>query len=180
MQDERIARRYARALFNAAHQQNLLSEVDQYLTQMAEMMSLHPRLLQLIHNPMIPIDVKERAVLSALEHAEMPELVKALTILLIRKRRETLIQAVLQEFETLFDAELGEIRVTAKSARPLDEQQMQQLVSSLAQRTGRNIKLTTEVEPSLMGGLIVNIGDTVIDGSIRGRLAHLRGLLTAT
>lgn len=180
MNDERIARRYARAMFNAARQQNILSEVDEALTQLAEMMTKSPRLLQLIHNPMIAAEFKEQAVLSALENSGIPELVKALTVLLIRKRRETLVQAVWQEFEVLFDQELGEVRVTAKSARPLDELQTQQLIESLAKRTGRNIKLTTEVDPALMGGLTVHIGDTVIDGSIRGHLTQLRELLTAT
>lgn len=180
MNDERIARRYARALFNAARQQNILQEVDTALAQLADMMTQYPKLLQLIHNPMIAAEFKEKAVLNALEPLDVPELVKALTILLIRKRRETFVRAVWQEFETLFDNELGEIRVTAKSARPLDDMQKQQLVDSLAKRTGRSIKLTAEVDPALMGGLSVQIGDTVIDGSIRGHLTQLRALLTAT
>ncbi len=179
MNDERIARRYARAMFNAARQQNILREVDTALTQLADVTISQPQLMQLIHNPMIALADKETAVVKAIDSAEMPELVKALMVILIRKRREALIQAVWKEFEELFDQELGEIRVTAKSARPLSEEQKRELINSLAKRTGRDVILTVEVDEKLMGGMSVQIGDSIIDGSIRGHLTQLREMLSA-
>jgi len=93
--------------------------------------------------------------------------------LMIRKRREDLIEEALREFRALLAEFENTVDAEAASAVPLTEDQMTRLTQSLQTMTGKTVRLTTHQDTALVGGIIVRIGDTVLDGSVRGNLVRL-------
>ncbi|MCS6950249.1 MAG: ATP synthase F1 subunit delta [bacterium] len=171
-----MARRYARALFNAAVQQQMVEEVGNSFRELLHTLEEQPALRQLLLNPLMARERKQQLVQQALAGKVHPLLVSLLNVM-IRKRRENVLEEVFHEYGKLYDEHLGILRVQAISARPIDELQERALVRSLEQRTGKTVVLDKQVDPSLIGGIVVRIGDTVIDGSVHGQLQRLRHYL---
>ena len=99
--------------------------------------------------------------------------------LLVDKRRAGVLPQVYEEYERLVRSFQNIALATAVTAVPLDAAQQAALERSLEARTGKDIELKTEVDPAVMGGVLVRIGDTVLDGTVRGKLERLREQLLA-
>jgi F-type H+-transporting ATPase subunit delta len=176
MREERVAKRYARALFNAAVRTQAVDAVSEALQQLLNTLHEQPPLRTLLLNPLIPRERKQQMVQEAIGRQTHPLLASLLSVL-VDKRRERLLPEVAREFGELCDEHMGIARVRATTAYPLDSQQEHALVRGLEQRTGKTVVLQTNVDPSLIGGIVVRIGDTIIDGSVRGQLLRLRQYL---
>lgn len=176
MREGRVARRYARALFNSALHAQALEAVDEALQQLLDTLREQPPLQQLLLNPLIPRERKKQLVQEAIGRYTHP-LVASLLNVLVDKRREPLLAEVVRGFEQLRDEHLDVVRVQATTAYPLDSQQEQSLRQNLERRTGKTVILEVHTDPSLIGGVTVRIGDTVIDGSIRGQLLRMKQYL---
>lgn len=176
MRLERVARRYARALFNAALHAQVVQAVDEALQQLLNTLQENQPLQRLLLNPLIPRERKRQLVQEAIGRQTHP-LVASLLGVLVDKRREPILPEVVHEFARLRDEHLGVVRVQATTAYPLDEEQRQALIRSLEQRTGKTVLLDLQTDPSLIGGIVVRIGDTIIDGSVRGQLLRLKQYL---
>ena len=98
--------------------------------------------------------------------------------LLIRKRREDLLEECAREFRILLAAQANTADAEVSTAVPLTPEQETRLTESLQTLTGKTIKLTTQIDPTLVGGVVVRIGDTVMDGSVRGKLERLERQLS--
>lgn len=176
MREERVARRYARALFNAAVQQQAVEEVGNSFQELLRTLQAQPALQQLLQNPLMARERKQQLTQQALDGKIHP-LLASLLNLMIQKRREAVLDEVFREYGKLYDEHLGILRVQAVTARPMDELQEQSLVRSLERRTGKTILVEKQVDSALIGGIIVRIGDTVIDGSVHGQLQRLKQYL---
>lgn len=176
MREERVARRYARALFQAAVQQQAVEEVGNAFQELLRTLEEQPALQQLLRNPLMARERKQKVVQQALG-AQIHPLLASLLNLMIAKRREPLIEEVFREYGKLYDEHMGILRVQAVTARPMDELQERALIQSLERRTGKTVIVDKQVDPSLIGGIVVRIGDTVIDGSVQGQLQRLRHYL---
>ena len=97
--------------------------------------------------------------------------------LLRRKGRLALGPSIASYFRELWDEERGIARAEVRTAVPLDEQRRQQIVRQLARWTGKSVEIEVETDPELLGGVVIRIGDRLIDGSTRGRLRSLRAVL---
>jgi F-type H+-transporting ATPase subunit delta len=97
--------------------------------------------------------------------------------LLVERGRSSILGAVLERYRALADAESGLTRVQVTAAVPLDQRLEQDIRDTLAQRLGGRIETTVQQDPSIIGGLIIRIGDRVIDSSLRTRLQQLRAAL---
>ena len=102
-----------------------------------------------------------------------------LILFMIRRGRIDDLAQVAAEFGRLVDQRNGIVHATATSALPLDTAEMKKLTARLEQMTGGTVELTVEIDPSLLGGLVVRVGDRLIDGSVRGRLERLRTQLVS-
>jgi F-type H+-transporting ATPase subunit delta len=124
-------------------------------------------------SPIIARDKKEDVV-----QALFADRVHATTLrflrLLVEKRREDLFPEVVEAYRTLRDEQLGIVEAKARVAFPLDDKAEKQLVQTLERMTGTRIRLKVEEDAALVGGLVVRIGDTVYDGSVRHQLISLR------
>jgi F-type H+-transporting ATPase subunit delta len=171
--DLKVAKRYARALFNAAQKIGSLEAVQNDLTLMDTLWRQTPALPRLLESPLVPAE-KKRELLDKTLSGQLNAATRAFLYLLIEKRREEILPAVHEEFLRLADDAAGLIRAQATVALPLDESERAALLAGLQQRTGKRIELQVNVDPAILGGVVVRMKDTVIDGSVRGALERLR------
>ncbi|MDW8107205.1 MAG: ATP synthase F1 subunit delta [Armatimonadota bacterium] len=177
MVDLRVARRYARALFEVAIKRGQLQQTSEELANLRLLMRASEELRRFFYSPLIPRDYKSLRLRQVLKDRILP-FVMRLIELLIEKRRENLFEAICDEFERLKESYLQVERAVITTAVPLDETQQAALVQALERRTGKKILPIFKVDPSLLGGVRVRIGDQQIDGSLRGALDRLRESIT--
>jgi F-type H+-transporting ATPase subunit delta len=131
----------------------------------------------ILANPAIPLD--QRVSVAEQVFASLSGPVRNLVLLLVRRNRIGQLPRVAAEFRRLDDRRNGLTHATATSAAPLGAGEVRTITARLEELTGGRIALETDVDPSLLGGLVVRVGDRLIDGSVRGRLERLRGQLSA-
>jgi F-type H+-transporting ATPase subunit delta len=169
------ARRYAEAAFQVAMRDGTLDAWRRELDGAAEVVG-DKRVVAILANPAIPTE-RRAAVLTKLLGDRVSGPVQNLIQLLLRRGRIEQLPRVAAEFRRLDDERQGITHATATSAAPLTPDEVRALTARLEQSTGGRIALDVEVDPSLLGGLVVRVGDRMIDGSVRGRLERLRNQL---
>ncbi len=177
MVDVRVARRYARALFEVVLQQGQLQATADDLRNLRGVMRESDDLRAFFYSPLIPRDRKRERIREAFHARVQPQTLRLLE-LLIEKRREKMLDAVCEEFQKLQEAHQGIARAHIQSATPLTDAEQNALVQKLQQSTGKTIIPTFETNPDLIGGVRVQIGDYQIDGTLRGALDRLRDHIT--
>jgi len=178
MREESVARRYADALFLQAQRTGTLNETQADLTKVAEILVATPKLAMVLAQPLITQQNKKGAIKTAFADKIRPTTLGFLN-LLVDKRRIQLLAEIEQEFINRLRLFNNIALATATSAIPLSPTEQEALRRSLEARTGKNIELKTAVDPELIGGVHVRIGDTVFDGTVRGNLERLRERLLA-
>jgi F-type H+-transporting ATPase subunit delta len=169
------ARRYAEAAFEVAMRDGTLEQWRAELDIAASVVG-DARALDILANPAIPTDQRSSALDALLgDRAARP--VKNLIQLMLRRGRIEELSRVAAEFRRLDDDRQGITHATATSASELTQDEVRQLTARLEESTGGRIALDVQVDPSLLGGLVVRVGDRLIDGSVRGRLERLRNRL---
>jgi|SRR5215212_372646 len=172
-------RRYAEAAFELALRDNNL---DVWLSQLdrAAAIARDEQTVGSLSDPAVPFDVRAAALTRALGGEVVPQL-RNLLLLLMRRRRLSLVARVAADFRRLYNRRAGIVEATATSATPLPDDEVARLRDRISTVVGsdRQIDLRLAVDPRLLGGITVRLGDTLIDGSVRGRLERLRGQLAA-
>jgi F-type H+-transporting ATPase subunit delta len=169
------ARRYAEAAFEVAMRDSTLERWRSDLDVAAAMVG-DRRAVDVLANPAIPIERRTSALDQMLGDRVSGQAQNLIRLLLRRGRIEDL-PRVAAEFRRLDDERQGITHATATSATALTEEEIRELTARLEQSTGGRIALDVEVDPSLLGGIVVRVGDRLIDGSVRGRLERLRNQL---
>ncbi len=173
MNEKTIARRYAQALYEEAERANRMEEVDGDIALIQSSLSGSRELVRFFESPVIPRDKKESIVKQLFGKRVHPDTLHFLD-LLIEKKRESIFPEIVQMYGELRDHHLGIMEAHARVAQPLSEEEEKRLRAALERKTGKRIRLQVEQDPGLIGGLIVRIGDTVYDGSVRHQLVSLR------
>ena len=168
-------RRYAEAAFQLATRDGSIETWRRELEQAAAITD--GQLMDVLANPALPLDQRLTAADRVLAGLSQP--VRNIVFLLIRRRRIEQLPRVAAEFVRLDDRRNGITHATATSAAPLTDLEVRALTARLEQMTGGTIALTTDIDEGLLGGLVVRVGDRLIDGSLRGRLERLRQQLAA-
>ncbi len=168
-----IARRYAQALHEQAAEQNAVARVDDDVALLRETMEASPDLAQTLASPVVPRAAKERIV-----DALFGERLSAVTVnflrFLIEKGREESLAGIADAYQALRDTQQGIVEARVKTALAMPESEQKALRKALEARTGKQVRLRVAVAPELIGGLVIRLGDTVYDGSVRNKLAELR------
>jgi F-type H+-transporting ATPase subunit delta len=164
-----VARRYALALYEEARARSVADAVDADVRALGESLGQSRELKSALTSPVISRTRKE-AIVRRLFAGRVHELVTNFLLLLIRKEREELAPAVVAAYNALVDEREGVVEARVRSARPLGVEQAETLRRRLESSTGRAIRLVLEVDPALLGGLVVRVGDTVRDASLRHQL----------
>jgi F-type H+-transporting ATPase subunit delta len=171
------ARRYAEAAFEVAMRDGTLERWRAEL-DMAAGTAGDRRAIAVLANPAIAIE-RRAAALSDMLADRVSQPVLNLVQLSLRRGRIEDLPRIAAEFRRLDDERQGIVHATVTSAAELTQDEVRELTSRLERSTGGRIALDVEVDPSLLGGLVVRVGDRMIDGSVRGRLERLRNQLLA-
>lgn len=130
-------------------------------------------LKRMMHSPTLSRDEQSGAVVAVAEHAGVGELTSNFLGLLAQKRRLIALEGIIAAFRAMVAEHRGEVRAEIITAQPVDEQQLQRMRESVSSYAGKEVNMTTSVDPSLLGGLVVRIGSHMIDASIKSKLAQL-------
>jgi F-type H+-transporting ATPase subunit delta len=163
------AKRYAQAAFDLAGSDT--AGWQRAVEEIAEFMG-DAEVRKVLENSRIPREPKMRLVAAAL--AELPALPLNLARLLVRKSRTALAPEIAEQFRAMVAAQRGIQKAYATTAVPLTSAEQETLSQRLEASTGHPVELETDVDPELLGGVVVQIGDRLVDASVRGRLDSLR------
>ena len=169
---EELASVYARSLFEAARDRDRLDEVREQLGQGADALSEDRDLQFFFFSPSLSSDEKKRGLHSAVSGAD--DLVQNFLELLIENHRMPAVFRIRREYDRLWDEENRLLPVVITSAVELDEETIRSIGDRIGEQTGRKVELSSTVDPDVLGGLVVRVGNTVLDASIRHRLEQLR------
>lgn len=169
----KAARRYAKALLQSALEQNMLGVVKEDIQFINETLEDSNELKVFLKSPIIKSEDKQKA-LSSIFKKHISKETMSLLQLLSEKRRENLLKDICAGFIQLYNEHQGIIRVEVVSAYELDSRQKKALEEELVEKTGKKIQMDVTVNNNLIGGLIVKIGDTVIDGSVKHKIRMLK------
>jgi F-type H+-transporting ATPase subunit delta len=169
---EEIARTYAEALFQVAKDKGKLDAIRDQLAEFVDALEANHDLQVFFFSPYFSSAEKRDGLHRAVDGAE-PELVNFLE-LLIEKHRVPVIFRMRRRFEEMWAEENKLLDVTVTSAVELDSDVVEKLGEEIERQTGRTVELTSEVDDSLLGGLVLQVGNMVLDASVRHRLEQLR------
>jgi F-type H+-transporting ATPase subunit delta len=170
-------RRYAEAAFQLAHVEGNEDRWAEDLRLAAELTS-DERVKRVVDNPAIPFRERQEALESLLADRIGPPAFNLVRLLSERARIE-LLPAIAAEYGRLLDEFHGVVEASVVSARPLSNEQLAAVGRRIEQMMSASVSMTPSVDPALIGGLTVRVGDRLIDGSVRGRLERLRERLLA-
>lgn len=171
------ARRYAEAAFELGRSSGSLEAWERDLHELRDLLANH-EVRAVAEHPAIPYATKER-VLERLAGDRVAAGPIRLVLLMIRRGRPKAIDAMVTHFAALMRRERGIVLAQVRTALPLTDGERTDIEGHLHDLTGRAIELTEEVDPSLIGGVAVRIGDELYDASVRSRLERLRSRMTA-
>lgn len=174
-----LARRYARALFELALAQERVQDVGEELDRVLATLEERRDLRALWEHQEVSARVKLSLVEEVLGAGVSP-LVRNFLSLVVTRRRERWLAAMRQEYERLADEALGRVEVEVRSAVPVPGETLDALRGRLGNKLKKTVKFRTRVEPELLGGLVVRVGDVLLDGSVRSRLRRMRERLAAS
>ena len=168
-----LAGRYALALFELARDEKKLESVGASLASVRRALAESEDLRTLVSSPLVDRAEAVRAIGAVGEAMKLDPLTRNFLGVLARNGRLRQLENVIRAYNMLSARHRGEITAEVTSARPLDDDQVQAIRRNLADRMGRDIALELNVEPEILGGLVVKIGSQMIDGSIRTKLNNL-------
>jgi F-type H+-transporting ATPase subunit delta len=169
---EEIASVYARSLFEVAQEHDTLDEIHEELAQFADEMDSNRELQVFFFSPYFSSEEKKDGVAKVIENGD-EHLVRFLELLAERHRMPALFR-IRREFDRLWAEENQMLPVTITSAVELDKQTVDDLGKKIEDQTGQKIDLTANIDPDLIGGLRMQVGNMVYDATIKGRLEKLR------
>ncbi len=172
-----IAKRYARAFFDIAAEERKYEVLYEELGRFASLVEKNEGLREFLANPIFD-QVEKRAVVDEIiGKVGISPLTANFLRLMTDKRRIGVLSEVRDCYRELMDRALSKARVRVRTAYPLSDELSGRLCERLEQMTGKKVEMTVEEDTALLGGIVVQVGDTLYDGSVRTQLNNIRNLL---
>jgi F-type H+-transporting ATPase subunit delta len=172
-----LAGRYANAVFELAQEQGLVDAVTADFAALKSAIAASPDLARLVKSPLFSHEDQARALKPVLDKMGVDALTTKFLMTLTGKRRLFALEEVIAAYGRLVARLKGEVAAQVTSAHALSSAQTAELKSVLKARLGREPRLDTRVDPTLLGGLVVKVGSRMIDSSIRTKLAGIRAAM---
>ena len=172
-----ISRRYAKAFFEIAGEEQKYELYYKELRQFSSLLETNQDLREFLSNPIFDQVDKKAVVTAILQKTDISPMTANFIKLLVDKRRINILPAIETCYRELMDATLKNVQVQVKTAYPLSQSLIEGLQTGLAKMTGKHVDMTVVDDPSLVGGIVVRVGDTIYDGSIKTQLNNIRNLL---
>jgi F-type H+-transporting ATPase subunit delta len=178
MRSAAAARRYARALFALAREEDRIEAIQRELQQLSALLAESAELHDALFRPLHPVAERRAVLRDVSERLGASPTVQNFFTFLVDQRRLVDFEGIREEFGRLADEAAGRTKASVVSATPLSDEERERLQRALSARTDRTIELDVAVDPSLLGGAIASVGALVFDGSLRTQLTQLRASLT--
>jgi F-type H+-transporting ATPase subunit delta len=169
---EEIAQVYARSLFEVAREQDKIDVVREQLGQFADALAESRDLEIFFFSPYFSTEEKKQGLDRAVDGAE--EAVRNFLALLIENHRMPAVFRIRREYDRLWEEANQLLPVQVTSAVRLDESVTQRIGEEIGRQTGRTVRLSSTVDPDVLGGIVLRVGNSILDASIRTRLERLR------
>jgi ATP synthase F1 delta subunit len=169
---EEIAQVYSRSLFEVAKEQGKLDEIKEQLGQFSDALEGDRDLAVFFFSPYFSTPEKQDGLKKLVDGME-PILLNFLEVL-IENHRLPAIHRIRRQYDALWDKEMKILPVEVTSAVELDEGTVQHLGDRIGEQTGRRVQLTSTIDPDILGGIVLRVGNSILDASIRSRLNQLR------
>lgn len=179
MSDIIVAKRYAKALFEVAKEKGLISEVEEELKSVASVIKGNADLQKFLNHPSIGTSVK-KDLLKQIFEGHVSETVWNTLQVLIDKGREAIIPSLVNDYVKIANEAQGLANATVYTAFALNENQVIDIASHFKKITSKTLRVETVIDPKLLGGIQVRIGDRLYDGSLSGKLGRLAKSLNQT
>ncbi|MBS40655.1 MAG: F0F1 ATP synthase subunit delta [Rhodospirillales bacterium] len=169
-----LSGRYATALFELACDENSIDSIAKDLLQLQKMIDESEDLRRLIESPLFSRDAQSRAMAALTQKAGLSKLVCNTVGVMASNRRLFVIENVIRDFRTLVSDHRGEVEAEITTANELSDAQRAALETALREAIGSSVAITTEIDPNLLGGMVVRVGSRMIDSSLRSKLQRLQ------
>ena len=175
--EPRVAKRYATALFALSQQRGITDSVWADLTALASVVKEDKRLLKVLAAPQIPDDSKHQLVRNVLVGAH--EVVLHFFLFIIDKGRSDNLLRIVEIYGQLLDEARGVVEAEITSAIPLAEGEVKRIIARLETLSGKKVRHRLQIDPEILGGVVIILGGEIIDHSVRHDLSRLRDALYA-
>lgn len=179
MIDRSLSKRYAKALFQAALNKDAVDEIQRDIQSFQQLIAKDPSFVGFLLSPQILTSAKDELVEKALR-GRAHDLFVDFILLLIDKKRIDHIHEIFEAHTVIYEAYRGIIRAKVVTAIPLDDAQEAAVLKKLQSETQKEIRLKKVTDPAIIGGMIIYLGDKVIDGSVKFHLECFRRTLKET
>lgn len=174
MKNDILARRYAKALFVVGKEENALDDYAETLQSFADLYASTPEVVDGLTNRMYPADVRVKVMADIVESASVSAIMANFLNLLAEKNRAVVLPEIAATFQAMVDEERNICQGLVISAKELQPAMQEKAKETLEKITGKQVVLKTEIDASIIGGIIAKVGDLVLDGSIKTQLEGLK------
>jgi F-type H+-transporting ATPase subunit delta len=172
LRDETIARNYAEALFELGERSGQTQRYADLIDAVAAAVETTPQVQAVLMSPRVPKSEKSRLLGAALK--DVPREFVLYLQALIKRGRQKLLGEIAAEYHTLLDVKFNRVRAGVTLARPADESLKKTIQDRLSQQLGKEVLASFSVDPEILGGTVVRVGERIHDGSTRRRMTRLR------
>ena len=170
-----LARRYAKALFSLGKEQDKTGEYSEILAAIAALVGdTDAGVGDALNNPLYPLDARQKVMAKIAESVQADAIMTSFLNLLIEKKRADILPDIAYELQVMVDKDQNISHGSIISAIELDQTLLSKIQATLEKLTGNKVILETQVDPSIIGGIIAKVGDLVLDGSIKTQLNGLK------
>lgn len=174
MKNAILAKRYAKALFAVAKEENAFDDYSDALNGFAEMYATIPEVADGLTNFMYPQDVREKVMADLVKTTGLTGVMANFMNLLAQKRRANVLPDIAETFQIMVDEEHNVCQGMVVTATEIDDDLKEKVKETLEKITGKQVTLKAGVDETIIGGMIAKVGDLVLDGSIKTQLAGLK------
>lgn len=172
-----VASRYAKALLELSKENNALDAVEQSAQEFRAMMETSPELVDMLESPILSRKAQSDSMAAVAQAAGFHKIFSNTLALMAEKRRLNIVSDVLNAFDDMLRLERNEEKVEVISAVALTDEQQQKIAKAAETKLGKKVLLTSSIDESLIGGLVIKIGSTMIDSSLKGKLSQLHNAM---
>jgi F-type H+-transporting ATPase subunit delta len=174
MKNLKIARRYAKALLIIGKEDDKAESYKEELDRFSDLITREKELEQAIANPLYNVGGRKKVLQAVIDKVNISKVMSSFLLLLFDKGRFGFLSDINEFYKKLADELKGVMRASLVSATELSSETVEKIRTTLSKKTGKDIILEVEQDPSLIGGIVSRIGDLVLDGSIKTQLLNMR------
>ena len=168
-----LAKRYAKAIFAVGQEEGKSESFRETLNALGDFLEKYPEAMDALTNLLYPMELKEKVMAQLISELQTDQFMANFLNLVVQKKRADILPEIASEFQLLVDADQNISRGTIISATEISGELQSKVQSTLESITDNKVILTSEIDPSIIGGIIAKVGDLVMDGSIKTQLAGL-------